>query len=305
MPDDRLVPPLDRSRICERGLTLIQRQWRLNGYVILRRAIPVDLCRDYAAWRQRRALPDEFCATPDNYAYMFVPEIRRIALMKSVADVMQSLIGESMVLQFDLTPWKSTERAWHQDDYLNDATINGCYAAVWFAIDDIDPDSGPFEFIPGSHRWPVMRRDRVKALLPPEQADSPSWPSLSQDMVEAAIEPEIAARQGRRQVFAAQRGDVLIWHARLVHRGSRPRNPSLARKSLIGHYRGLSTVLPEHHEIRYTSDGVPFIHHRQITFQDFAPETGVQSFIPEVGDPSIVPDRWHATQTARAERLAA
>ena len=38
--------------------------------------------------------------------------------------------------------------------------VNGWYLAVWMALDDIGPETGPFQFIPGSHRWPVLRRDQ-------------------------------------------------------------------------------------------------------------------------------------------------
>ena len=52
-----------------------------------------------------------------------------------------------MVLHLNLTGWISSERNWHQDDYLNSAEINGWYLAVWMALDDVSPNSGPFQFI--------------------------------------------------------------------------------------------------------------------------------------------------------------
>lgn len=279
MPNESLAPLLDREVIEEAGLTDLQHQWRRDGYVVLPGAISEQICRDYETWRARRNLPDGSTAIPGNYGYMFVPEIRRIALLPTVAAAMRELLGEDLVLQFDLTPWKSTERSWHQDDYLNDPSVNGYYAAVWFAIDDIHPNAGPFQFVPGSHRWPAMRGEKVRALLPPEQSTSEHWALLSQDLVGRCFEEEIAARQCRTETFLARRGDVLIWHSRLVHRGSRPADPSLARRSLIGHYCGISKVRPEYHEVRYL-DGVPYVHHRQVAFADYGPETGVRAFDP-------------------------
>jgi ectoine hydroxylase-related dioxygenase (phytanoyl-CoA dioxygenase family) len=55
-----------------------------------------------------------------------------------------------------------------------------------------------------------------------------------------AIEAEIARRGAGVQRFVARRGDVLIWHGRLMHRGSKPNNAALLRKSLICHYSGLT-----------------------------------------------------------------
>ena len=281
IPDDAAVPWLDRPGVDGSRLTPEQRQWREHGYLILPKFIPDDLLAAYARWRAERRLPDNLDAMPGPCGYMFVPEIRRIALYKPLADVMQSLIGEPLVLEFILSGWKSSERAWHQDDYLNDATVNGYYAAVWIAVDDIDPDAGPFEFVPGSNRWPVMRREKVKALLTPEQANADIWPYHSQDFVARAFEVEIAERGASVKPFLAKRGDALIWHARLLHRGSKPKNPALSRRSLICHYCGISKVHPEHHELRYSAEGVAYIHHRLLNFKDWDPATtGVHPFVP-------------------------
>ena len=36
--------------------------------------------------------------------------------------------------------------------------------------------------------------------------------------------------------FIAKKGDVLVWHANLLHGGSEVRNADLTRKSLVVHY---------------------------------------------------------------------
>ena len=40
--------------------------------------------------------------------------------------------------------------------------------------------------------------------------------------------------------FIAKKGDVLFWHARLMHRGSLPKNPGIDRKTAIVHYSGVN-----------------------------------------------------------------
>jgi ectoine hydroxylase-related dioxygenase (phytanoyl-CoA dioxygenase family) len=55
-----------------------------------------------------------------------------------------------------------------------------------------------------------------------------------------AIEQEIRVRHMRPVQFLASKGDVLIWHGRLIHRGTAPTQPGLLRKSLIAHYSGVS-----------------------------------------------------------------
>ena len=53
-----------------------------------------------------------------------------------------------------------------------------------------------------------------------------------------AIEAEIAARGVAPQKFLASRGDVLVWHGRLMHRGSLATSQNFWRPALIAHYSG-------------------------------------------------------------------
>jgi len=153
-----------------------------------------------------------------------------------------------MMMHLNLTGWISTEREWHQDDYLNPPFVNSYYAAVWFALDQISDKSGPFEFIPGSHRWPLLRQEKVRkhlAIFHPDQAlregrqedgDRGHWASYSEYFVKPAIENKIAKEGIQPQQFLGEKGDALIWHGRLIHRGSKPKVAGTLRKAIISHY---------------------------------------------------------------------
>jgi len=66
------------------------------------------------------------------------------------------------------------------------------------------------------------------------------WPTLSEKIVVPAIELELASKGSKIERFSAEKGDILIWHGRLVHRGSSPRRMDLLRKSVISHYSGIN-----------------------------------------------------------------
>ncbi|MBL9007487.1 MAG: phytanoyl-CoA dioxygenase family protein [Myxococcales bacterium] len=51
---------------------------------------------------------------------------------------------------------------------MADPLVAASGIALWFAFDTIHPDSGPFEYVPGSHRWPIMRRPKVIKYLTKE-----------------------------------------------------------------------------------------------------------------------------------------
>lgn len=214
-------------------------QWNRDGIVVLPKLIPNYILNRYEnCWnkhnsKRRGGWP--FC-TP----YMYHPPVRKLCLYKPLTDVLESLIGEPAGLHLNLTGFVSTERKWHQDTYLNPPDVGTFYVAAWIALEDIHPDSGPFEFVMGSHTWPVIRRDKLFQYLAPEISGDPGWPSITQDAVAEALEKEIVLRDGKVITHLPKRGDVLLWHSNLVHRGSKPNVPGMPRKACIAHYSGIN-----------------------------------------------------------------
>lgn len=235
--DNSALPYLDRSSLDEAQLDAQQRFWRENGYLVLERFMPDHLTEAYAEarWRLRPTVESWRCPT----IHMHVPEARALSCYAPLAKVLEKLIGEPMGIHLNLTGWVSTERNWHQDAYLNPEHLNDHYLAVWFALDDIHPDAGPFEFVPGSHKWPLLSADKVKAQMPAYQRNRIDWPRISEAIVVQAFEREIERQGLEAELFMAKKGDVLIWHSRLLHRGSKPKDPTLLRKSLIAHYSSI------------------------------------------------------------------
>jgi hypothetical protein len=237
-PPDDALPWLDKSDADESKLTPHQLEWRRIGINILPNFLPSDLMQAYCERRAKVGHPHGWNSpTP----YMQVEELRDLALYPPLMAHMRGLIGEDMLLHLALTGWVSTNRAWHQDDYLNPDHVNSWYAAVWMALDDIHPDSGPFEYIQGSHTWPLLRGHKVRSFMTEaELSDFASWPTVSEAFVVPAVEREIIKRGAPVKQFIARRGDVLIWHGRLMHRGSIAKVPDMMRKSLIVHFSGVN-----------------------------------------------------------------
>ena len=121
VPDSDL-PDLDRQTPTINQLTPEQKTWRENGYLILSMFIPDDLLNPYIRVREKIALPGGY-NTP--VPYMDVEELKSLCLYKPLMDKLEFFIGESMGMHLNLTGWVSTERNWHQDDYLNPSYLNG------------------------------------------------------------------------------------------------------------------------------------------------------------------------------------
>jgi hypothetical protein len=237
-PVAQFLPPLDQPIVDEVALTSTQLAWRRDGVLILPRFLPDRLIDAYSE-RRSQPLAGSENGWMSGTAYLHTAEMRDLALFPPLMAQMRDLIGEPMMLHLCLAGLVSTERDWHQDDYLNPPFVNSWYAAVWMALDDVHPDSGPFEYVPGSHRWPLMRGEKVRARMPWRQA-AENWPALSESFVVPAVNAEIERRGATVRQFIAKRGDVLVWHGRLLHRGSKPNTPGMMRNSLICHYSGIN-----------------------------------------------------------------
>lgn len=239
-------PWLDRLDEVHGEVSPFTRQWRDEGYVILPKFLPDDLIDGYqAAWRtdndarMKYVDLDRPMGWPYNTPYMHVPAVRDLCCYEPLADILHLLIGEPAGVHLNLTGWRSTGRDWHQDGYLNPDTNADHYAAVWFALDDIDPHAGPFQYVPGSHRqFAPIRQTKMLAALD-EHERGPDWPTHSERILTPLFEEVLRRDHVIPHEFVAHRGDVLIWHPRLLHRGSTPLDPELERRACIAHYSGI------------------------------------------------------------------
>jgi hypothetical protein len=213
-------------------------RWREDGLVIVPNQIREELTEAVIEewwWANAARSSGWPCDTP----YTHEPRLLDLCCHDSIAVLLTMLIGEPCGVHLNLSGWRSTTRDWHQDGYLNPDTTADHYAAVWFALDDIDPDAGPFQYVPGSHReFGVIRQDLMLDALGTTTANT-SWPRDSERILTPLFEDAIADRGLEVREFHARRGDVLIWHPRLLHRGSVPKNPALERRALIAHYSGV------------------------------------------------------------------
>lgn len=173
---------------------------------------------------------------PDACPYMRHPELLNLCMFGDLATELEKLVGEAMGLHLNLTGWTSTQRNWHQDGYLNPATTGDFYAAVWIALGDVHPDSGVFQYVPGSHLWHRLTYEKIRRYV---DVNDPGWPTHTETILTDLVEAEIVQRDAEVVDYQPVKGDVLIWHPRLYHRGTKPLVPNAYRPSLIAHFSGI------------------------------------------------------------------
>ena len=107
----------------------------------------------------------------------------------------------------------------------------GYLIAAWIALEDIGPDQGPLEFYPGSHRLPFISTKEYPSGNTHWTIGSESNKKYEKKMVEVVQEQKLQPK-----TFLAKKGDVLIWHANLIHGGQAIQRDGATRKSMVAHY---------------------------------------------------------------------
>jgi len=67
------------------------------------------------------------------------------------------------------------------------------------------------------------------------------------DFYEDSISKFVKSNALKKEIFLAKQGDVLIWHANLLHGGEEHLDKSLSRKSMVFHYSAKEAIC--YHEI--------------------------------------------------------
>ena len=108
-------------------------------------------------------------------------------------------------------------------------------AGSWVALEDVQPLSGEFQFVPGSHRLPeLLHYGTDKA----HHFDYDEFGKILSTTLRMCEERGLETK-----TFMAEKGDVLIWHGDLMHGGVQIQDSTRTRKSLIAHLMPLG-VLP-------------------------------------------------------------
>ncbi len=151
---------------------------------------------------------------------------------REVSNVLSILSGSSShSLWLNMFFDKSPGTVEHQDHYYMDTNPPGNLIGVWYALEDIHPESGCFFVVPGSHKGEVIDRQNssvkeegIKALVDDHERMRKKIISL------------IRENNYEHQALPLDKGDVLFWHPYTIHGAYNSNNPQFSRKSLTGHF---------------------------------------------------------------------
>jgi ectoine hydroxylase-related dioxygenase (phytanoyl-CoA dioxygenase family) len=111
--------------------------------------------------------------------------------------------------------------AWHQDYSYWTRTQPMAHLTCWIALDDATPDNGCLQYIPGSHRWPLLP---VTGLA----GDMDAIQTVLDQRQRAAFKPV---------AVELKRGEAAFHHPLMVHGSYENRTDGPRRATVINVFR--------------------------------------------------------------------
>ena len=165
------------------------------------------------------------------FAYRQSEKIKKIINSSKLDDILSLLLGKEVKLFQSINFFTGSQQASHSDSVHMTTFPLGYLIAVWIALEDIKEGSGVLHYYPGSHQLPYI-------LTPDYEHGSNRFflGANAYQRYEKKIQEVILNNTYKKENFLAKKGDILIWHANLLHGGDPITQPNRTRKSMVLHY---------------------------------------------------------------------
>ena len=218
--------------------------WSEKGYVVLDAfysneevdAINTEVDRliktKKASWRYNRIL----------FANKVSNLINNTGTNKKLTTVLSLLLGKEVRLFQSLNFIQGSQQKAHSDFIHMTTFPKGNLIAVWIALEDTTLENGLLHYYPGSHKLPYILNNDFDNVGTKYKLGDKTYGDY-----EDKIEEIIQQKKLEKEVFLAKKGDLLIWHANLLHGGEPVLDKNSTRKSMVFHYYAKDVIC--YHEI--------------------------------------------------------
>ena len=158
--------------------------------------------------------------------------LKELWVDEKILELLSVLIGgEAKLFQSINFVNTGSQQKTHSDSIHMTTFPLGGLLGVWVALEDVDEENGPLHYYPGSHKLPYY--------LNSDYDNEGNWWFIGKKgygEYEKMLAQKIAEHQIQKKIFKAKKGDLLIWHANLLHGGESQLNKNRTRKSMVLHY---------------------------------------------------------------------
>lgn len=215
-----------------------------DGYTIIRNgfshSLANNIIQNFVDWSSNK--DNNFQNNMHNRVtnfHIFSDNTLELVTNKYVDAVIASFLGSEQVVYSSLFFKEGTEQHLHRDTphfYTN--PINK-YCGVWYALEDIDRESGPLRYYKKSHTIDDIDNHAIYNELFDEtktyqENNLETLLKYNKIIEEKCIEHnlELVDENNYEQI---NKGDIIIWHPKLLHGGSKVLNNKLTRYSIVTH----------------------------------------------------------------------
>jgi phytanoyl-CoA hydroxylase len=159
------------------------------------------------------------------------PFLNSIGKNEHLKELLDVLIGGDSVLFQSINFINGSEQETHSDSIHMTTFPLGGLLGVWIALEDITPESGALHYYPGSHKLPYYLNgdyDNNGNTLFIGEKDYSEY--------EKMIGKKLKENNLKKEVFTPKKGDLLVWHANLLHGGEPWTDKTKTRKSMVFHF---------------------------------------------------------------------
>lgn len=209
--------------------------WIDNGYLILKGFYAENEVDEINAEVQRLLLEQK---TAFNYtgrkimdAHQISEVINKYFRYQKLLKLMNFIMGKKIHPFQTINFIRGSEQRAHSDSIHMTSEPKGYMMASWAALEDCHEGNGLLFYYPGSHKLPYVMSDDF-------ESGHSKWRlgKNANKKYEDKIAEIIEKHELKKEHFHAKKGDLLLWHANLIHGGSPIRQTSSTRQSMVCHY---------------------------------------------------------------------
>jgi len=228
-----------------------------DGVVILKNVFNEELANNVVQDFEKWSAIEENDFTPGTRQrvtnfHTFSNNTKQLVTNQCVKEILDAFFEKESVVYSSLFFREGTSQHFHRDTphfYTNPMDL---YCGVWYALEDIDQKAGPLKYYLKSHELHVPNGIDTYNRMLSNNTDDFQNKTYSQKNFDCLLEynrvledecknKELEFRDESNYISKIEKGDVIIWHPKLVHGGSNVIDPSLTRYSMVTHNTPINT----------------------------------------------------------------
>lgn len=206
-----------------------------DGFVVVEGLIDSDLCEAVISDMRKFVDFDSSCSKPSTIRLTDLwtksEAIRALATDNAIAEIVVQLLGSESFPFQTLNFLFGSEQAAHSDLIHFSTRPYGGMCGVWVALEEVRDDCGPLFYYPFSHRLRPHVYESYGL-----SSDAFGSQGTAYRNYEELLQKRMTLLGFEKQQFLGKRGDVLFWHANLVHGGEPRVDPMGSRYSQVTHW---------------------------------------------------------------------